>query len=95
MTRHACHPLIPGYSPGQVLVDDCMGCDNQSGRLFFALQFLDDTAFRAAMARAEAKAGGCLEDCSDTEADLLDDLAAVMSRLRQLGMVREPAEATA
>lgn len=86
---HAFHPLLDGYSEGQVFADGCAECGNHEGRLSFALQFLDDDAFAAAWDRAEAKAAGRLTDVSDTEAALLDDLWAVRFKLSMIGALRQ------
>lgn len=85
MNGHSAHEAHPGYSPRQVLKDQCAECLERSGDIPLAIGHMDRETFGRAWKRAVSRNRDGLPDISDAEAPLLDVLWALAAQFERRG----------
>lgn len=85
MTGHADHESLPGYQPGQLLVDSCPECENRAMSIDTGISHLDPQRFAAAWERAWVLHTKGLPSCSEAEHGMLRVLAAVRVQFERYG----------
>lgn len=83
---HSPHHTADGYSPDQVLYDDCAECDGRAKRDDHGLANLDNATFERAWQRAADWERKGLADMARNEAPLFRMLVAVMVKLENRGL---------
>jgi hypothetical protein len=85
MSTHAAHSSLPGYDPGQILVDGCRECERRGSDAFEALTHLDVFTFQRAWERAAEWQLHGLPTLSHAESRMLSALMGVVIQFERLG----------
>jgi hypothetical protein len=85
MNGHVHHESLPGYAPGQLLVDSCPACEDRAMAIDCGISNLDPQRFAAAWQRAWQLQTRGLPSCSEAEHGMLRCLAAVRAQFERYG----------
>lgn len=77
---HDYHEGLPGYSPGQLLVDGCKECEHRANNIPLALRSMDRETYERALGRALKMSNEGLPDVSQAEWPVLEVIGVIMDR---------------